>query len=223
MTGFSRPARWMWPVGILILVIIYALVVVVNRSLAVPSKAVFIGDSYTFGVGATSPERRWTTLVSRAEGWQEDNRGLGGTGYLATSGPNGCGRPFCESYSTVIEQAAGDAPGIVVIAGGQNDFVRYATDRQQVVDAIQLTYRTARRVMPDATIVAVGPSTTGPVDDLVKAFDAAVQDAAKAVDARYISLIDPAVLDPTMVLPDRAHVGDVGHQAIAQRVIGTLR
>ena len=40
-------------------------------------RAVFIGDSYTRGTGASSPALRWTSLVAAARGWQEQNLGLG--------------------------------------------------------------------------------------------------------------------------------------------------
>ncbi|KUG61057.1 hypothetical protein AVL61_07775 [Kocuria rosea subsp. polaris] len=53
--------------------------------------------------------------------------------------------------------------------------------------------------------------------------DAAVQRAAAAVDATYISLIDPPVVKSHMVLEDRGHVGEDGHAAIAERVVSGLR
>ena len=53
------------------------------------ASALFIGDSYTQGLRASSNAARWTTLVCQAFGWSEDNRGVGGSGY---SVPLCCGR-----------------------------------------------------------------------------------------------------------------------------------
>jgi hypothetical protein len=51
-----------------------------------------------------------------------------------------------------------------------------------------------------------------------------VRDAALAVGADYVSLIAPTpVLTEDMFIADRAHVGDAGHAAIADRVVSVLR
>jgi lysophospholipase L1-like esterase len=50
-----------------------------------------------------------------------------------------------------------------------------------------------------------------------------VQDAANSVKAKYVSLINPNVIDLAMILPDKVHVNDAGHKAIAERVLAALR
>src|SRR5690606_5182268 len=40
--------------------------------------AVFIGDSYTSGYGASIPTLAWASLVASGEGWKAVNRGRGG-------------------------------------------------------------------------------------------------------------------------------------------------
>ena len=183
------------------------------------SRAVFIGDSYTHGTGASTPDRRWSTLVSRQAGWEEVNLGRGGTGYVATSGPAGCGRPACPNYLGVLAAAAAEEPDVVVVAGGQNDFRAYGENPGRVVDNIDLTYRELRRLLPNARIIAVGPSTPAGTGDTLRSLDAAVHQAAELVGADYVSLIDPPVITPQAVAPDGAHVNDLGHEAIAQRVL----
>ena len=44
----------------------------------------FIGDSYSAGMGATLMENRWTSVLSRDQGWTESNFARGGTGYVTT-------------------------------------------------------------------------------------------------------------------------------------------
>jgi lysophospholipase L1-like esterase len=187
-------------------------------------RAVFIGDSYTHGTGASSPGLRWTSLVAAQRGWQETNLGLGGTGYLATSGVQGCGRPTCPNYGQVVDQAVAAEPDVVVVAGGQNDFPTFEAHPQRVVEAVGRTFADLRDELPGARVIVVGPSTSGQVNETVRAFDAAVESAAQAHGVTYISLMrpTPAIL-PGMVLEDGAHVNDEGHRAIADRVLDALQ
>lgn len=179
-----------------------------------PPVAVFLGDSYTEGIGASVPERRWSTLVAAELGWEEANRGVSGTGYHTSAGD--------AEYQGRVGQVLDDEPQIVVVSGGQNDFGTYAADPGGTLQAIAGLYEALREELPQAEIVAVGPSTPGTVDQTVLAIDAAVRDAAAASDATYVSLLEPDVLDPNMVAADQIHVDDRGHRAIADRVIAAL-
>lgn len=180
--------------------------------------AAFIGDSYAQGIGASSEATRWTSLVSDAEGWRQENLGRGGTGYLATSGPEGCGLDFCPSYDAMVGEAAANAPDVLVISGGQNDFNTFVTARSSVEEAIAKTMTDARSALPDTRIIVVGPSTPNGVDANFTAFADTVREAAGSIGAEYVDLTTPDVIDPANVLPDGGHVNDAGHAAIAARV-----
>jgi len=238
----NRGLLWQW-VGLVLLglvaagVVGYALVPAkVPPSVALPSvtptptqtvapkpTAVFLGDSYTQGTGSSTPNLRWSSLVSQKMGWAEDNMGRGGTAYVAVSDVNGCGLVVCPNYQEMVDAAVAHKPAVVVVAGGQNDLSLFMRDPATVTDAINKTYRTLRNKLPDARIVAVGPSTPWGVGAPITGLDRAVQDAAAAVSATYVSLIAPDVIDPANVLPDKAHVNNAGHAAIAERVIAALR
>ena len=69
------------------------------------SRAIFIGDSYTQGFGASTEALKWTSLVAEAQNWEEINLGLGGSGYVATSGVKGCGQVYCANFREVAEDA----------------------------------------------------------------------------------------------------------------------
>lgn len=185
--------------------------------------AVFIGDSYAQGTGASSPAKRWTTVLSQEAGWSEQNLGRGGTGYVTTADVNGCGLTYCPNYQQMVQRAIDLDPDIVVVSGGQNDFGAWQQDSSRVVAAIDQVYRGLRRALPRVTIYAVGPSTTGGVSGPVVGMDAAVRAAAAREDAHYVSLIDPNVIEPSMVVADGGHVDDAGHQAIARRVLQAVR
>jgi lysophospholipase L1-like esterase len=185
--------------------------------------AVFIGDSYAQGRGASSEAANWVALVAKAEGWGYDNLGKGGTGYVTVSDVKGCGLPVCPNYQDMANAAIASKPHAVVVAGGQNDFAAFLADPIKENAAIRATFAKLRAGLPDALIVAVGPSTPWVVDSTVVEMDQAVQDAAAAVKAKYVSLIEPNVISPDMVLGDKVHVNDDGHKAIAERVEAALR
>ena len=186
-------------------------------------RAVFLGDSYTRGTGASSPGVKWTSLVAAQRGWQETNLGFGGTGYLTAAGVQGCGRPVCPNYQEVVGQAVSAEPDIVVVSGGQNDFPAFETNRPGVTKAVNSTFASLRRDLPDARLIVVGPSTAGKVNPTVTGLESVVERAAQDHGATYISLNRPTpVITPNMVLPDGAHVNDEGHRAIADRVLSAL-
>jgi lysophospholipase L1-like esterase len=172
-------------------------------------------------VGASQHSKRWTTLVAASQGWQEDNLGRGGTGYLTTAGIAGCGRVVCPDYQGMLSQLITLNPPIVVVAGGQNDQLQDPTREKAAIEGF---YRDLRKGLPSAQIIAVGPSSPDPVPGrhLVEINDQ-VRTSAAAIGALYVDLLHPSVITSRMVLADKTHVGDAGHAAIAARVEVALK
>ncbi|GAA1360305.1 hypothetical protein GCM10009596_16920 [Arthrobacter rhombi] len=189
------------------------------------STALFIGDSYSYGVGVAGNDQRWTSLVSADLGWTEQNRALGGTGYLRVPPHVACRQPHCPRYADQLRivAAQGLDPDVVVIAGGQNDAAAYTADPAAGERAITLTYRRAATLFPSARVIGVGPSWPTGNDPLARRMDRAVSNAVHRIGGTHISLLDPPVVVPGMVQPDRIHVGPDGHRAIADRVLSGLR
>lgn len=185
--------------------------------------AAFLGDSYTQGTGASSLDKRWVNIVGAGMGWNVVNLARGGTGYVATSDVTGCGLSFCPNYPAMVPEVVNAKPAVVLVTGGQNDFQNYIDDPAAVADAVHATFYAIRSAMPEAQIVAVGPSSPFGIGPHVTKLDRVVQDAAAAVSAKYVSLIEPNVITEAMVLPDKAHVNDAGHAAISERVLTALR
>jgi lysophospholipase L1-like esterase len=181
--------------------------------------AVFLGDSYTQGFGAVPLERRWSSLVARDAGWTEVNQGLGGTGYVTTSNIFACGLDYCPTYVERVQEVIAADPDIVLISGGQNDRWLLPTDPDRVREAVDTTFEGIRNGLPNARIIAVGPSTAEPATEQIEALDEWVQAAAARVDADYVSLLDPVVIQPNMIALDGVHVTDAGYRAIADRVL----
>jgi len=185
--------------------------------------AVFIGDSYTQGVGASHPESRWVTLVSGKEGWEPHNLGRSGTGYLAVGAPSECGHLKCLNYVKTVPLAVAAKPNFVFVSGGQSDFEMFLKNPESVITAIDTTYSSLRAGLPDTPIYAIGPSTTGTVTKQILEFDTAVRSAAARVGATYVSLLQPNVIKPAFIAADRAYVNDAGFTAIAERVEDSIK
>ncbi|TFC59474.1 MULTISPECIES: SGNH/GDSL hydrolase family protein [unclassified Cryobacterium] len=187
-----------------------------------PAVAVFLGDSYTQGWGASNPTMKWTTVVAYAAGWTEVNEGQGGTGYVTMAGVASCGQDDCPAYPDRVADIVAAAPDVVVIAGGQNDRWALATDPELVQAAVDRTFSLLREGLPNARLIAVGPSTAEPATAMITDLDGWVRAAADRVDAEYVSLLDPVVIQSDMVVSDGVHVNDAGHRAIADRVLDTV-
>lgn len=184
--------------------------------------AVFLGDSYTQGWGASNPTMKWTTLVAHDAGWTEVNQGQGGTGYVTRAGVAGCGKDDCPTYPERVADIVAAAPDVVVIAGGQNDRWALATDPALVQAAVDRTFSLLREGLPNARLIAVGPSTAEPATTMITDLDGWVRAAADRVGAEYVSLLDPVVIQSDMVTADGVHVNDAGHRALADRVLATV-
>ena len=167
------------------------------------------------------PANRWVDIVAKANGYEAVNLGRGGTGYFAASDIDGCGLEFCANYLTMVE-SIDPSTDVVIVAGGQNDVVQFTANPQSVTDAIQATYTALRVALPDAEIIAVGPSTPGAISPEMGAFDQAVRTSAANAGARYVSMLAPPVLSPELLSDDGVHPNDAGHAAIAAQYLASI-
>lgn len=173
--------------------------------------ALFIGDSYSAGAGASAPALRWTTLASGELGWVESNHALGGTGYVKTSGVEGCGLDYCGTYGEVIDGIEGVAPNIVVISGGRNDGP--VDDHQATVEA---TIRSAQSQWPAAQIIVSSPVwDDDAAPQWLAASIATVRAAASATGATFVDLGQPLAGRSDLLVEDGVHPNDAGYAALA--------
>jgi lysophospholipase L1-like esterase len=178
----------------------------------VPPIVAFLGDSYTAGAGTTQGSKRWTTLLSQSLGWVETNIGRGGTGYLTTSGKDGCGLDVCPNYVGMIPDAVKAKPSIVVVSGGRNDLSK---DPQTVAANVHEFFTTLRADLPDAKIIATSPAwdaTTPP--ERLAALAIVIQTEAQSVKATYVDLGQPLAGKPDLISADKVHPNDAGHSAL---------
>jgi lysophospholipase L1-like esterase len=115
-----------------------------------PVHTAFLGDSYTFGVGATRPTDGYAYLVARDENWTARVVGLPGSGYVRVAIRDD--KDIAAGLSSVIAAQ----PQVVVVECGHNDAMP-SVDYTRTEAAALRDLGELRAALPDATIVVVGP------------------------------------------------------------------
>lgn len=177
-------------------------------------EAVFIGDSYTAGVGSDGPD--WPTMVAGALGWKAVNIAAGGTGYATEAGPKGCGKEHCGAYLEQSTSITGK-PDIIVVAGGRND-------PQDAIGAAALKlFTTLRAKHPDSKIIALSPWTDDDApDETFAAKAAAVEKAANDAGVAYVDTGQPFVGHADLISEDGIHPNAAGYARLAAALIPKL-
>lgn len=115
-----------------------------------PVHTAFLGDSYTFGVGATRPTDGYAYLVARAEHWTARVVGLPGSGYVRVAIRDD--KDIAAGLSAVIAAQ----PQVVVVECGHNDAMPNVAYTQTEAAALE-DLGQLRAALPHSTIVVVGP------------------------------------------------------------------
>ncbi len=147
----SRLGRGAGLVGALLLCLFISLSSATGRARAAgnvvpvgsPVHVAFLGDSYTFGVGATEPTDGYAYLVARDENWTARVVGLPGSGYVRVAIRDN--KNIAAGLAAVIAAQ----PQVVVVECGHNDAM---PGTAAIKDLTAL-----RAALPDAKIVVVGP------------------------------------------------------------------
>ncbi|BDZ39248.1 SGNH hydrolase domain-containing protein [Microbacterium suwonense] len=169
--------------------------------------AVFLGDSYTVGVGSDGPD--WPTTVSAQLGWDAVNLAAGGTGYATEAGMKGCGKEHCGTYLEQSKSIVG-VPDIIVIAGGRND-------RSSVIaEGARKLFTALRAEYPDTRIIALSPWTDDdPMNEVVEAKITAVQKAAESAGITYVDTGQPFVGHSDLISADGVHPNSAGYAKLS--------
>lgn len=186
------------------------------------SSVAFIGDSYAAGTGASEPAKRWTSLVSSANGWTETNLGHPRTGYLRSGTQPPCTAPgSCPPFTDVVEQAVAAQPQLVIVTGGANDL---AEDPAAAAAAVTKTLTDLRTGLPNATIVVVHPWwDMRDANPALATYTETIKTAAAAINATFADTGQPLVGHVDLVTSDGLNANDAGHAALAAAVTGALK
>ncbi|HTU28397.1 MAG TPA: SGNH/GDSL hydrolase family protein [Solirubrobacteraceae bacterium] len=193
-----------------------------------PVHAAFLGDSYTFGVGATVRTDGYAYLVARAEHWTADVVGLPGSGYVRIAHVDD------KTIAAGIAPVIAAQPGVVIVECGRND-VDQGIKLSQVQPRALRDLRALRAGLPNATIVVLGPIwLSGHPGARVFAVRNAVHAAQRQIpNSRWIDpvaqrwftgrLADRTGDDASMINYAVSHPNDLGYRHIARRLESDLR
>jgi lysophospholipase L1-like esterase len=176
--------------------------------------AAFYGDSYTRGRGATSPDRRWSTIICAERGWYEFNPSVDGLGYVSNRGLALGG----DLVDQIIDHEP--APDVVIVTMGLNDAFSMPDRADEVETAISADLERLRDELPDARLVVVEPFWyTDDRPESVKQIIEWVEDAAERVGADHIDGASRWLEGhPEWMADDVIHPNDEGYAEIARRV-----
>jgi hypothetical protein len=179
--------------------------------------AVFLGDSYTAGAGASQVDKSAPYLLAQHYGWRPVDLAHGATGYISSPSDPGqfwCGLEHCPSYTESIAAAAAANPDFVIVNGGRNEVAISGTSRWS--QGVKDFYTALRRSMPHSTIIATSPIwDDSPTPPEIEAMREVVRQAVTAAGGRFIDLGEPLLGHPDLVASDGIHPNDAGNEAIA--------
>jgi acyl-CoA thioesterase-1 len=167
------------------------------------STVLALGDSLTFGTGAT-PEASYPSILAEASGWDVVNAGVPGD--TASEG--------CARLPGLIEE---HRPKLVLVLLGGNDFLRRMPERG-VVEALERCVGSARAGHVAVAIIVVprfgasGISDAPLYAEMGKGWNVAVLDAGLS-----------ALLAQRAMRADAVHLNAIGYREMAQTLIQQLR
>lgn len=198
--------------------------------------AVFMGNSITYGVAASSNANRWTTLFCTAKNATEDNRGVSSI-TMQLSNPCG-GGSFDQTTIPVYNSAVHSA---LFIALGINDVgynIAFFTPSQFKIDyTTVITYATGTRGWPAGKIILlntyqpfsyttyVGSCTVSVAATSVRAglYNDKVSEVASENGCILVNIYGAmAGLNSSYFNVDELHPNNSGHAFIANYLINNL-
>lgn len=186
-----------------------------ERSDPVPagSVAAFYGDSLTMGFGATSPEKRWASLLTLRRGWIEVNPSIPGLGFVQ-------GRAGRDLPAQIVAAR----PDLVLVTLGINDLWLVESEGASVEAAIASDLERLRAGLPDAHIVVFAlfsPLEAEPPEATV--LNGWLRASAAQVGATFVTKSSRWLVDRREWTVDGIHFNDAGNAAIAGLVDAELR
>jgi lysophospholipase L1-like esterase len=177
-------------------------------------RVAFYGDSYTLGTGASSADKRWSTIVCEQRGWVEFNPSQNGLGFVNRR----------DAFGDVPALIIADDPDLVIITLGLNDNFSFDIAAPDIEAAIHDDFERLSKELPDARIIVVEPFWyTDLRPDSVDTIIGWVREAAAEIDADYIPGASRWLEGhPEWIGDDGLHPSDEGYAEIARRMDAEL-
>lgn len=174
------------------------------------TRVAFYGDSYTLGTGASSPERRWSSIVSADRGWREFNPSQNGLGFVNHR----------DDFADLPDLIIADHPDLVIITLGLNDNFSFDRAAPQIEAAISSDFAKLSAALPETRFVVVEPFWyTDDRPESVEIIIGWVRAAAADIDADYIAGASRWIAGhPDWMASDGLHPNDEGYAEMARRM-----
>ncbi|MBE6369209.1 MAG: SGNH/GDSL hydrolase family protein [Lentisphaerae bacterium] len=201
---------------------------IVSASDVPPKKILFVGDSISVGVGASSPQKRYSSvavkMLNQAAGktvYQEINTSVSGSTMVDHPWP----RANASGYPYRLENIKAIKPDIVVIQHGVNDNGG-CNSLAEYVWAYRNFVRQVKTILPECRIVCMTP---GPLkrddeayDEWINQANAAIQEIA-ALENTIVAQSHMALHNRMELFPDGVHPNDAGHQIMAEALVKAIQ
>lgn len=192
----------------------------VRQSDANAPEVLWVGDSYTIGFGTDGPAHGYPCLVSDRLGWTCQLDAQGGTGFVNPGREDTGYAPLDERLERT--SAIFDAPDLVVIDAGRNDFrATPGSFRGASTDYLRAT----RASFPDAHIAVILPFALGQSRFDYSTIARTLRVAASDIGATVIDTTTPGWRRLVDRLPtvDGLHPTIGSHRIIARHLVRTFR
>lgn len=183
-----------------------------------PVRAVIFGDSIVDGTAASSKLLSMGNVACNDLGWACTQMGSGGTGYT-TAGTLPGGKPYTARIGPELQ---GYTVDVLVLEGGSND---KAASQAVLAERAAQVLGLARRALPHAVIVFLGPYSPGPPDRITRQVNATIQQVAAAHRVPFIEQdqwLDVPNL-ASLISSDGFHPNTAGHAVLGHRFSKALR
>ncbi len=210
-------------------------------------KIAFIGDSITFGHGASSPDKAYWRIIEAKTGAVCQGLGINGTRIARQINPDADAWHDKNHFITRVDRIDKDTD-IIMILGGVNDFAHGDAPLGKITDrcddtfygACHLLYTRLIEDFPKALIAVMTPlhfveedneqlntfchSHNGKLIDYVNAIlEVATEYSLPVLDLYRTAGIQPKIqLQRELFMPDGLHPNDAGYERMADRIISFL-
>jgi acyl-CoA thioesterase-1 len=179
--------------------------------------AVWFGDSYVEGAGASKPTKGFSYKVSQHFGLFHKNLSEGGSGYIGNKevAVKRCGKEDCLALIKVLEKPKLLKADVIFVQAGLNDYA--LTPENSYV--IEKFYKELRDTYPSSIIISVSQTKPFPEDDIQKTIQYLAKKSVTQIGGYFIDLGEPLVGHPEWLSPDEFHPNDYGYEILANLVI----
>jgi lysophospholipase L1-like esterase len=193
-----------------------------------PVHIAFLGDSYTYGVGASNRSDGYAYLVARAEGWTARVVGLPGSGYTRIATKDD------KDIAAGIPAVIAAQPQVLIVESGHNDALAGISLNETRRNALK-DLRELRAGLPNTTIIVLGPiwlnahpgAKVLAVRRLIHAAQRKIPDSlwVDPIAQKWFTgaLADKSGDDATMINYAVGHPNDLGYHHIAGLLEADLR